>query len=196
MRTVCNAQRARTRERPRTMRYSLRIMLVKDGEYNSLWQLVGDLKSRETKLIALPPRPRQSIKETTHQYPSPTAEPLRSHVPQQMTTATHKEQYHPPAYLDQTVSTHTKSSMASETRAWMSANDPTPTGDHRRDGSSMSAIEEHQKRHTFAPNLLQAQQNYRELRRLLRKMNGPVARGKNVAINRKKSNTSTHDADN
>ena len=41
------------------------------------------------------------------------------------------------------------------------------------------------------------EQNYRELRRLLRKMNGPVAaRGKNVAINRKKSNTSTHDADN
>ena len=170
-------------------------MLVKNGEYSSFWQLVGDLKSKETKLIALPPRARQSIKES-HQHASHSNEHLRSRIPLQMNSTINKEHYHPPERFDQTVPMHTKSPIAAEAQVWMSSREPTPAGDHRRDNLSMSAIEEHQKRHTFAPNLLQAQQNYRELRRLLKKMNAPVARGKTAAMTRKKSSTSTHGIDN
>ncbi len=49
----------------------------------------------------------------------------------------------------------------------------------------MIAIEDHQKRHTFAPSLQQAQQNYRELRRLLKKMNGPIPKEQKTRVTRK-----------
>ncbi|CAF4433333.1 unnamed protein product, partial [Adineta steineri] len=39
-------------------------MFIKNGEYNSLWQLVGDLKSKEAKTISLPIHQQQTIKKT------------------------------------------------------------------------------------------------------------------------------------
>jgi len=50
-------------------------MLVKNGQYNSLWQIVGDLKFKEPKNISLPIHPRQSIKDST-QSPIIPVEPL------------------------------------------------------------------------------------------------------------------------
>jgi hypothetical protein len=51
----------------------------------------------------------------------------------------------------------------------------------------MTVIEDHQKRHTFAPSLYQAQQNYRELRRLLKKINGPIPKEQKTRVTQKQS---------
>lgn len=97
-------------------------MLIKNGEYNSLWQLVGDLKVNEPKTISLPGTQQKSTKTKT-----------QDNLPLEIASDNH--------------------------------------GDDDDDESIMAEIENHQKRHIFAPTLYQAEQNYRELRRLLRKMN-------------------------
>jgi hypothetical protein len=129
-------------------------MIIKNGDYNSLWQLVGDLKSKEPKIISLPPRQRQSMRDSI--------------VPVE---AVHLKT------TDESNSPKIKTPEHTDTTESLITNLPNSlSGDYYQDNLTMAAIEDHQKRHTFAPNLQQAQQNYRELRRLLKKMNDPVSK--------------------
>ncbi|CAF3611650.1 unnamed protein product [Adineta steineri] len=129
-----------------------RIMFIKNGEYNSLWQLVGDLKSKEAKTISLPIHQQQTIKKT----------PQISNIPPE------------PVYFK----THDEPSVLNTTNEIYSSEIKPLINNIQKsvsiDNLKMAEIEDHQKRHTFAPSLYQAQQNYRELRRLLKKMNGPI----------------------
>ena len=134
-----------------------RIMLIKNGKYNSQWQLVGNLKMKETKIISCPAHQRQSLKDPIPMSDMPTeTSPIK--------TATESVPFNP---TNQTRSSETK--LAIE-KTYKSAS----TTGYRND-AVMVQIEEHQKRHTFAPSLQQAEQNYRELRRLLKKMNGSIS---------------------
>lgn len=126
-----------------------RIMLIKNGEYNSLWQLVGDLKIKESKIIPLPPRPRQSIPDSITPIKALSSKTPEENIP----------------------SPEIKLPEPQETLQSLINN---LSGDYHQENLTMAAIEDHQKRHTFAPNLQQAQENYRELRRLLKKFNGPI----------------------
>jgi hypothetical protein len=147
-------------------------MLVKNGEYNSLWQLVGDLKSKETRTISLPSRHQQSNRDSIPTTIIPMA-PLYSKT------------------TDQIVPFETNISEHIETKPVLYSTQHTSSGDYRQDHLTMAEIEDHQKRHTFAPNLFQAQQNYRELRRLLKKMNGPISNEKKTRFTPKQSTVTT-----
>ena len=131
-----------------------RIMIIKNGEYNSLWQLVGDLKSKEPKLISLPPRPRQSIPDRI--------------IPIEAVHPKTTDEIIPIINYPKIKTLETIETVVNDLQTSVS-------GDYHQDNLIMAAIEDHQKRHTFAPSLQQAEQNYRELRRLLRKMNGPIS---------------------
>jgi hypothetical protein len=39
-------------------------MLIKDGEYHSQWQTVGDLKAQEPKVISLPACKKSTIRKS------------------------------------------------------------------------------------------------------------------------------------
>ncbi|UJR33276.1 hypothetical protein I4U23_020731 [Adineta vaga] len=135
-----------------------RIMVIKNGDYNSQWQLVGELKAKETKTISFPARQRQSIKDS---IPTPNTITQSS----QIKTTTESISVTPIIEL------HSPETKVTIEKSHRSA----PTDNHRYD-SVMVQIEDHQKRYTFAPSLHQAEQNYRELRRLLKKMNEPISK--------------------
>ncbi|CAF3422411.1 unnamed protein product [Rotaria sp. Silwood1] len=158
-----------------------RIMLVKNGEYNSLWQQVGDLKLKESKTISLPVQQQKSIKESTNN-PIISVEDLRLKDDDDIT----------PLYtIDQINSTETKTQQHIETKPLKNNLQASLLNDYGHDNLIMTEIEDHQKRHIFAPSLYQAQQNYRELRRLLRKMNGPIPKEKKTRVLKKQSIDST-----
>ena len=140
-------------------------MLVKNGAYSSLWQLVGDIKPNETKIISLPVHQGHSTKESSSvprpHSPSPSEPMISVDAPKQ--------------HVEQVTSVHTKAHGHQETQALSNPTTRAPSGDHRRAQITMAEIEDHQRRHTYANSLVQAQQNYRELRRLLIKMNGRAA---------------------
>ncbi|CAF0962118.1 unnamed protein product [Adineta steineri] len=129
-----------------------RIMFIKNGEYNSLWQLVGDLKSKEAKIISLPIHQQPTIKKTPQ---------ISNILPEPVYSKTHDE----PSLLNTTNEIYSSKIKPLINNIQKSVS---------IDNLKMAEIEDHQKRHTFAPSLYQAQQNYRELRRLLKKMNGPI----------------------
>jgi hypothetical protein len=139
-------------------------MVVKNGEYNSLWQLVGDLKSKEAKIISLPIRQRQSIQT-----------PI---IPAKSVYLKMDDASNPLNTIDQI--------RAQETKPIINNIQQSLSGDYHHTNLTMVEIEDHQKRHTFAPSLYQAQQNYRELRRLLKKINRPISKE-----NKKQSTIST-----
>ena len=128
-------------------------MLIKNGEYNSLWRLVGELKSKESKTIPLPVRPRGSL-----DYSTPATEAPQETPPTNIIKDITPVQNHSP---------ETKSPVVDIQNSL--------EGD-QQDNLSMMTIEDHQKRHRFASSLYEAQQNYRELRRLLKKINGPLSK--------------------
>jgi hypothetical protein len=152
-------------------------MLVKSGEYNSLWQVVGDLKSKEPKTISLPIHQRQSIKDSTHS-PIIPVEHLQSKTTDEFTSLNTIDQIHSPEILTE---------EQIETKPIINNIENYVSGDYHQDNSTMAKIEDHQKRHTFAPNLHQAQQNYRELRRLLKKMDEPIPKEQKTPVTRKQS---------
>lgn len=175
-------------------------MLVKDGEFNSLWQLVGDLKSKEAKLIHLPDRGRQSFKSEHPTIPSSTGrlsyptvpvhkdELIRMNIESQL-AATATPDISPMLKTEQSSpvienKTPIKIEPIFETKS-------SPAGDSRANHLTIADIEDHQKRHTFASTLSEAERNYRELRRLLRKMNEPNVRERKVPMKKEKSTTST-----
>lgn len=127
-------------------------MVIKNGEYNSLWQLVGELKSKEPKTISLPIRKRPSIKELA-QTPIIPTESLYMKIANESTPLNTTDQI-----------------RSQETKPIINNTQTSLSGDYHYDNLTMVEIEDHQKRHTFAPSLYQAQQNYRELRRLLKKI--------------------------
>ena len=135
------------------------MMLLKNGEYNSLWQLVGTLKPKEPKTIPLPLHPRPSSKEATPHL-STLVEPIQPTTPNEIL---------PSPTIDRIPSEPT----INESKLEIKDVPNLISGDHHPDDFSMAMIEDHQKRHTFAPSLHQAEQNYRELRRLLKKINKP-----------------------
>lgn len=128
-------------------------MLLKDGEYNSLWQLVGILKVEEPKTLSLPLHPRSSNKSATP-HPTTPVEPIQPKTTNEILPSSVRNSL--------LVIPKLKSEEKIEPEVIV-------------DDYSMAMIEDHQKRHTFAPSLYQAQQNYRELRRLLRKVNGSMS---------------------
>jgi len=145
-------------------------MVVKNGEYNSLWQLVGELKSKEAKIIPLPIRQRQSIKESIQTPIIPAKSVyLKMDDTSNLLNTIDKIQEH-------IETNNTQKSLS---------------GDYHHTNLTMVEIEDHQKRHTFAPSLYQAQQNYRELRRLLKKINRPISKENKTQIARKQSTSST-----
>jgi hypothetical protein len=157
-------------------------MIVKDGEYNSLWQLVGQLKSKEPKTILLPVHPRQSMQDSTHT-------PI---IPDELLDMKTTNETPPLTPID-----HFRSPkiQTEEQREITPSISNLQSSDYHQDNLSMAVIEDHQKRHTFAPSLYQAQQNYRELRRLLKKMNGPISKGQKtqnqpISSNRQKTKRS------
>lgn len=135
-----------------------RMMLLKDGEYNSLWQLVGALKVDEPKTIPLPLHPRSSNKSTTP-HPATPIEPVQPKTTNEIPPLTIRN------FLPLVPKVKSEEKLESNVTV----------DDYHPDDYSMAMIEDHQKRHTFAPSLYQAQRNYRELRRLLRKMNGSMS---------------------
>ena len=135
-------------------------MLIKNAEYNSLWQTIGELKSKEPKTIPLPMRLRSSIKEA-----------FRPSLPGQARLSLEPTYEFPP---DPTPPPIIQTEEKIETQPVINTVANHLSGDHHQDNLSMAAIEDHQKRHTFAPSLHQAEQNYRELRRLVNKMNGSI----------------------
>lgn len=128
-------------------------MMIKDGEFNSLWQTVGDLKPNEPKVLSVSNGMRQSIKEITH------LNLLRMDETSRVTTNPQRELQ---PVLVETVKPVQLIKTPSATK-----------DDEKNQRFTMDDIIEHQRRHTYAANLAEAQQNYRELRRLLRKVNGP-----------------------
>ncbi len=139
-------------------------MLIKNGEYNSLWRLVGELKSKESKTIPLPVRPRASLDSSpspTETFQETSSTKIIKDITPSITTTT--EQNHSPE-----IKIETKSPVVDIQNSL--------EDDHHQDNSSMMMIEDHQKRHRFASSLYEAQQNYRELRRLLKKINGPLSK--------------------
>jgi len=142
------------------------MMLIKNGEYNSLWRLVGELKSKESKTISLPVRPRPSFEYSTHPLDTPI-ESLNEKITKDIFPLTPTDQNH---------SSKIKTEEQIETKLPIINTQNSLSGDYHQDNLSMMMIEDHQKRHTFAPTLYQAQQNYRELRRLLKKINGPLSK--------------------
>jgi hypothetical protein len=130
-----------------------RILLLKNHEYNSHWQLVGTIKAKETKLVTLPARPRQSIRETARTPLVPIKTVYEKTV------------------VESTTLNPVTETRSSETKLTILKTERIIANDDAHDDVVMAEIEEHQKRHTFAPSLQQAEQNYRELRRLLKKMN-------------------------
>lgn len=139
------------------------MMLIKNGEYNSLWRLVGDLKSKESKTISLPVRPRASLEYST----SP------SDTPQEILPTKITKDILPSMTTDQNHSPDIKVEEKLETKSPIIN---IQNSLERDDLSMMMMIEDHQKQHRFAPSLYEAQQNYRELRRLLKKINGPLSK--------------------
>ena len=133
-------------------------MLLKDGEYNSLWQLVGMLKIEEPKTISLPLHPRSSNKSATP-YPTTPIELVQPKTTNEI----------PPLPIRNSLP------LVPKVKSEEKVEPNVIVDDYHPDDYSMAMIENHQKRHTFAPSLHQAQQNYRELRRLLRKVNGSMA---------------------
>ena len=144
---------------------TLRIMVIKNGAYNSLWQLIGDIKPNETKVIPLPAHQGQSVRDSSPAKP--------------MIEADASKQYKGLHAIEQSTPVQTKAHDHREAHILSNPTMRTPSsGDQRRDQITMAEIEDHQRRHTYANSLVQAQQNYRELRRLLIKMNGRTAGGK------------------
>lgn len=150
-------------------------MLIKDGECNSLWQVVGDLKSKEPKTITLPIHQRQSFKDSA---PSPITSVK---TPQSIIT----NEITPLNPIEQINSPKLKAEEQIETKPIINHLPNFLSGDYHQADLTMAAIEDHQKRHTFAPSLYQAQQNYRELRRLLRKVNGPMSKEDKTHVKQK-----------
>jgi len=138
------------------------MMLLKNGGYNSLWQLVGDLKLKEAKMISLSLNPQSSSKDTTPHAIIPV-EPFR--------TKTTTE--NPPSNTIDPILAPPKTKV--EPKAEINDKSAMLSGDNHPDDFSMIMIEDHQKRHTFASSLYEAEQNYRELRRLLKKNNGSIS---------------------
>lgn len=141
-----------------------RMMLLKNGEYNSLWQLIGTLKPKEPKTIPLPLHPRPSSKEGTPHVP------ISPEPPQSKTL-----DVIPPSSVIDRIPSEPKLKFEEKLESKPEINNVPNlvSGDHQLDDSSMAMIENHQKRHAFAPSLYEAEQNYRELRRLLKKINKP-----------------------
>ena len=127
-------------------------MLLKNGEYNSLWQSVGDLKSKESKTISLSVQQRRFSKESTQNH----VDDLHFKKPEKITS------------LNMIDHIPERKSIITNTQNSLNEND------NHYNSLIMTEIEDHQKRHTFAPSLHQAEQNYRELRRLLRKLNRSI----------------------
>ncbi|CAF0798269.1 unnamed protein product [Rotaria sordida] len=154
-----------------------KIMVIKNGEYNSLWQLVGDLKSKESKTISLP---IQQQKSTKNQIIS--VEDLHLKNVDEIT----------PLYtIEQINSLETKTQQHIETKPIINNIQTSLLSDYHHDNLILTEIEDHQKRHIFASSLYQAQQNYRELRRLLRKMNGSIQKEKKTRVSQKQLIDST-----
>jgi len=153
------------------------MMLVKNGEYNSLWQMVGDLKYKEPKTISLPIHQRQSMKDSTNS-PILPFEYLHSKNTDEIIPLNTTDKIHSPEILTE---------EQIETKPIINNIQNNVSGDYHQDNSTMAKIEDHQKRHTFAPNLYQAQQNYRELRRLLKQMNEPISKEQKTPVTRKQS---------
>jgi hypothetical protein len=149
-------------------------MLVKNGEYNSLWQVVGNLKFKEPKTISLPVHQRQST-----QSPIIPIEPSHPKTTNEIIPLNTIDQIHSP---------NIKTEEQIETKPIINNIENFLSGDYHQDNLiTMTVIEDHQKRHTFAPSLYQAQQNYRELRRLLKKINGPIPKEQKTRVTQKQS---------
>ena len=121
-------------------------MLIKSGEYDSLWQLVGDLKPKQDTKIPLPSIQHSVLKERE-------TTPV-SVEPKQNTTPPPEPNPLP------TVQSTEKLDMKSI------VND---LPNYLADDSLMVTIEQLQKHHTFPSSLQQAEKDYRKLRRLLNK---------------------------
>ncbi|CAF3414290.1 unnamed protein product [Rotaria socialis] len=160
-----------------------RIMLVKNGEYNSLWQLVGDLKIKESKTIPLPAQQKKSIQESNKSQII-SVQDLYLQDTNEIT----------PLYkIDQFNSLKSKLHKHKEKISTLNDIENSLSSDIRYDDLTMTEIEEHQKRHIFAPTLHEAEENYRELRRLLRKMNTPISKAKKIQMSQKQSMHSTRE---
>lgn len=152
-------------------------MLVKNGEYNSLWQTVGDLKLKDSKIISLPIQHGQSNKESSQNQVVPVDDSHLNNIEQSIPLNTN---------VDKVDVADIKTEENSKTKPLVhDSQSPVLNADYYQDNSIMAEIENHQKRHIFAPTLYQAQQNYRELRRLLRRMNAPLSKEKQAQAERK-----------
>ncbi|CAF1622097.1 unnamed protein product [Rotaria magnacalcarata] len=163
-----------------------RIMLVKNGEYNSLWQLVGDLKIKEPKTIPLPAQQKKSIQESN-----------KSQIISVQDLYPHDTDEIAPLYsIDQLNSLKSKLHKHKEKKSTLNDVENSLSSDIRYDDLTMTEIEEHQKRHIFAPTLHEAEENYRELRRLLRKINTPISKAKKIQMSQKQSIRSAREKNN
>ena len=138
---------------------------MKNGDYNSLWQAVGDLKSNEPKTITFPIQQRKSIEDTTDSSFIPTRLLHSESKKEEILLNTIHQDDIPEITSEEIIETKPIIINPIENNF---------SNDYHQNNLMMTNIEDHQKRHTYAPSLQKAQENYRELRRLLRKMNSSV----------------------
>lgn len=133
--------------------------MVKNNEFNSLWQIVGDLNMHQSKLISFRFRQIHPLKDD-NQNPIVEAEDvLRTNILSQVATPLNtREEIEVIKNVRKSLEVVVEEESKQQDKTYLTIQD----------------IQEHQKRHTFAANLAEAERNYRELRRLLKQVNRPI----------------------